>query len=236
MALPKLDKPLFELTIPSTKQPILFRPFTVKEEKILLMGQQSGTEKDIILAIKQVIQNCAQSVLNVDKLATFDLEFIFLKLRSMSVNNVINVSYRDNEDDKIYDFEIDLDEVIVTNLEKTISNNIKINDTVGMLMSYPSVKVLQNVPENSTVTELTEYLIRSCIESVYDENTVYTANEVDPDELAAWLDDLDVETFDKIKAFFDNIPQMYYKIEYTNSLGSKRLIELTTLNDFFTWR
>jgi len=236
MALPKLDKPLFELKIPSTKKPILFRPFTVKEEKILLMGQQSGTEKDIILAIKQVIQNCSQTVLDVDKLATFDLEFIFLKLRSMSVNNVINVSYRDNEDDKIYDFEIDLDEVIVTNLETVISNRIEITDTIGMLMSYPSVKVLENVPENSTVTELTEYLIRSCIESVYDENTVYPASEVAPDELAAWLDDLDVETFDKIKAFFDNIPQMYYKIEYTNSLGSKRLIELTTLNDFFTWR
>lgn len=237
MALPKIDKPLFEITIPSTNKPVLFRPFTVREEKILLVGQQSGIEKDIILAIKQVIQNCSQDAnLNVEKLATFDLEFIFLKLRAMSVNNVISVSYRDNEDNKIYDFDIDLDDVIVTNLEKKISNKIEVNETVGMIMAYPSVKILESVPENSTTTELTEYLIRSCIESIYDENTVYPASEVTPDELGAWLDDLDVETFDKIKAFFDNIPQMYYKIEYTNSLGSKRTIELTTLNDFFTWR
>lgn len=237
MKLPKLDKPLFELTIPSIGKSFFFRPFTVKEEKILLIGQQSGTEKDIVLAIKQVIRNCCQDeTLNVDKLATFDLEFIFLKLRALSVNNIITVSYRDNEDEKVYDFDIDLDKVIVTNLEKKISNKIEVNETVGMIMSYPSVKILESVPENSTVTELTEYLIRSCIESIYDEDTMYPASEVTPDELGAWLDDLDVETFDKIKAFFDNIPQMYYKIEYTNSLGSKRLIELTTLNDFFTWR
>jgi hypothetical protein len=237
MPLPKLDKPLFELEIPSKNEKKLFRPFTVKEEKILLIAQQSGTEKDIVLAIKQVIQNCCQDdKLELDKLATFDLEFIFLKLRALSVNNVITVSYRDNEDDKVYDFEIDLEQVIVKNSETKISNTIEITDKIGMIMSYPSVKVLENTPENCTVTELTEYLIRSCIESVYDEDTVYPTNESTPEELAEWLDDLDVETFDKIKTFFDNIPQMYYKIEYTNSLGSERKIELTTLNDFFTWR
>jgi hypothetical protein len=238
MSLPKLDKPVFSILIPSKNIEAYFRPFTVKEEKILLIGQQSEKERDIITAIKQVIQNCHQGKdsFDVEKLATFDLEYLFLKLRSLSVNNVITVSYKDNEDEKIYDFQIDLDDVIVRNADKIISNKIAITDTVGIIMTYPSVKVLEDTPEDSTLTELTEYLIRSCIESIYDETLVYPASDYTTEELEEWLDDLSVEAFEKIKDFFDNIPQMYYKIEYKNSLGTERKIELTTLNDFFTWR
>lgn len=231
--LPKIDKPIFEIAVPSLKRPVKFRPFTVKEEKILLVAQQEGVEKSIILAIKQVINNCCQEdKFDVNKLATFDLEYLFLKLRARSINNVIEVSYRDNEDDKVYDFEIDLDEVeMLQNAD--VSNIIPINDTVGIKMKYPSVSIIDDAPTEGTAAEVVEYLIRKCIDSIYDEESVYPAEEYDEKELLEWIDALDVETFNKIRAFFDNLPQMYYKLEYTNSLGNERTIELTTLSDFF---
>ena len=231
--LPKIDKPIFEIAVPSLKRDVKFRPFTVKEEKILLVAQQESSEKSIILAIKQVINNCCQEdKFDVDKLATFDLEYLFLKLRARSINNVIEVSYRDNEDDKVYDFEIDLDEVeMLQNADA--SNIIAITDTIGIKMKYPSVTIIDDAPVDASAADVVEYLIRKCIDSIYDEENVYPADEYDEKELLEWIDSLDVETFNKIRAFFDNLPQMYYKLEYTNSLGNERTIELSTLSDFF---
>lgn len=235
MALPKIDKPVFDLLVPSMDKNVKCRPFVVKEEKILLIAQQSGQEKDIINAIKQVLNNCIQEPkFDVDKLATFDLEYMFLKLRARSVNNMIEVSYRDVEDDKVYDFKIDLDEVDM--LQKNeLSNNIKVNDEVGIIMKYPSVTILDSAPDNVPMAELVEYLVRSCIDQIYDAENVYPISEHTEQEVTEFIDSLDIETFNKIREFFDNLPQMYYKIEYKNSLGNERSIELTTLSDFFTW-
>jgi len=235
MPLPKIDTPIFEMTIPSQDKTIKFRPFLVKEEKILLIAQQSDSDKDIILAIKQILNNCIiDSDFDVDSLATFDLEYMFLKLRARSVNNVIEVSYRDIEDDKVYTFEIDLDEVEIQKTE-TQSNKIKINDEIGMIMKYPSVQTINNIPENVTGTDVVEYLVRSCIDKIYDEDNVYIISEEPEEEVQAFIDNLDVETYDKIRQFFSDLPKMYHKIEYKNSLGNDRSIELTSLRDFFTW-
>lgn len=235
MALPKLDKPLFELEIPSQKRTAKFRPFTVKEEKILLVAQQEKTDKAIVLAVKQVINNCcAEEGFDVDKLATFDLEYMFLKLRARSVNNVIEVSYRDAEDEKVYDFTIDLDEVKMLQ-NGDVSNIIMINDEVGIKMKFPSVTIIDDSPTNATAGEVVEYLIRRCIDSIFDAENVYPAEDYTEEEMTEWIDTLDVETFNKIRTFFENLPQMYYKLEYKNSLGHDRSIELTSLSDFFTW-
>jgi hypothetical protein len=234
MTLPKIEKPLFELLVPSMKKSVKARPFVVREEKILLTAQQSGAEKDIILAIKQVLNNCIVDEFNVDDLATFDLEYMFLKLRARSVNNIIKVSYRDNDDNKVYDFEIDLDEVELKT-EDDISNIINVTDTIGIKMKYPSVTILDNVPDADNASDVVEYLIKSCIDQIFDEENVYPSKDYTDEELNEFLDSLDIETFNKIRQFFDNLPQMYYKMEYTNENGSVRTIELTTLNDFFIW-
>jgi hypothetical protein len=102
-------------------------------------------------------------------------------------------------------------------------------------MKYPSVTVLDNLPEDATAADIVEYLVRKCIDSVYDEDNVYPASDYTDDELGEFLDSLTIDTFNKIRLFFDNLPQMYHKLEYVNSLGNERVIELTTLNDFFTW-
>jgi hypothetical protein len=232
MTLPKIQKPLFDLFVPSMNKSVRARPFVVREEKILLTAQQSGNEKDIVLAIKQVLNNCIVDEFNVDDLATFDLEYMFLKLRSRSVSNVIDVSYRDNEDDKVYDFQIDLDEVELK-IEKDISNIIKVTDTIGIKMKYPSVTILDNVPETDNTSDIVDYLIKSCVDQIFDEDSVYPASDHTDEELNEFLDSIDIETFNKIRDFFENLPQMYHKLEYTNSNGNVRTIELTTLSDFF---
>lgn len=234
MALPKIDTPIFEMTIPSQDKVVQYRPFLVKEEKILMIAQQAEHEKDIVTAIKQVINNCVLTEdFDVNSLATFDLEYMFLQLRAKSVNNVIEVSYRDIEDEKVYDFTIDLDDVQVVKPEQ--NNKIKVNDEVGIVMKYPSVTLVDNIPDGASPTEVVEYLIRHCIDKVYDAESVYVLAEEPEEEVNQFIDSLDIETYEKIKEFFDTLPKMYYKLEYKNSLGNDRVIELSSLRDFFTW-
>ena len=234
MSLPRIEKPLFELYVPSMKKNVKARPFVVREEKILLTAQQAGQEKDIILAIKQVLNNCIVEEFDVDDLATFDLEYMFLKLRARSVNNIIDVSYRDNEDDEVYDFQIDLDEVELK-VKEDVSNIIMITDKIGIKMKYPSVTILDNIPDTEDAAGVVDYLIKSCIDQIFDEENVYPVSDHTDEELTEFLDSMDVEAFGKIREFFDNLPQMYHKLEYTNKNGNKRTIELTTLSDFFIW-
>jgi hypothetical protein len=231
MALPKIDQPLFDLIIPSNGKKVTFRPFLVKEEKILLIAQ-SGGDAEMVRAIKQIINNCVIEDINVDDLATFDLEYMFLKLRAKSVNNLIKLSYRDNEDEELYDFEVDLDTIEVE-MPKDINSKIKINETVGMTMKYPSAGISDKISEFENEVELLTFFITNCIDTIYDEETVYVASDYSAKELNEFLDSLDVSTFDKIREFFEKIPKMRHVINYTNKLGNERTIELSSIRDFF---
>lgn len=233
--LPKIDQPLFEATVPSTGKKVLFRPFLVKEEKILLVAQSSDDMADMIRAIKQVLQNCANSPdFNIDDLATFDLEYLFLKLRSRSVNNIVKLSYRDTEDNELYTFDLDLDTIEVDMPENTQSK-IKISDAAGLTMKYPSASITDKMGTFENEIDLMTFFIANCIDTVYDEENVYVMSEYSQEEIAEFLDSLSVATFEKIKEFFDKMPRLYHKISYKNSLGHDREIELTNLRDFFMW-
>lgn len=234
MPLPKIDQPLFDMTIPSTKKKITFRPFLVKEEKILLVAQQSGNDTEIIRAIKQILTRCVQEELDLDSLAIFDLEYMFLKLRAKSVNNVVKLSYRDTEDGEIYNFELDLDTIEVE-MPKTINSKIEINENVGMTMKYPTASITDRMKNFDNEVDLMTFFIVNCIDTIYDEETVYVASDFSEQEITEFLDGLDVKSFEKIREFFESIPRLYHKIEYTNSIESKRSIELTSLKDFFMW-
>ena len=234
MPLPKIDQPLFDMTIPSTGKKILFRPFLVKEEKILLIAQQSENDSEIIRAIKQILNACIQEDLDIDSLAIFDLEYMFLKLRARSVNNVVKLSYRDIEDGELYDFELDLDTIEVK-MPEVINSKIEINDTVGMTMKYPAASITDRMKDFENEVDLMTFLIVNCIDTIYDEDNVYVASEFSEAEITEFLDGLDVMSFEKIRQFFESVPRLYHKIEYTNSIQSKRTIELTSLKDFFMW-
>jgi hypothetical protein len=163
MPLPKIDQPIFDMTIPSIGKTITFRPFLVKEEKILLIAQQSGNDTDVIRAIKQILNNCVLEDIDLDSLAIFDIEYMFLKLRSKSVNNIVKLSYRDVEDGEVYDFELDLDTIEVT-IPENIGSKIEINDTVGMTMKYPSASITDRLKDFDTEVDLMTFFIVNCID------------------------------------------------------------------------
>jgi hypothetical protein len=233
-SLPKIGYPIFTLKLPSTDKEIKYRPFLVKEEKLLLMAQSSEDPKEIIGAIKQVISNCILSEdVSVDELCTFDMEYIFIKIRAKSINNVIEVTYRDLEDDKRYTVEINLDEIEVKK-ETDHTNKIEINEQLGMVMKYPKTNVANNIESVDGETDLFFQILKGCIEKIYDSETVYDVSEYSADELDDFIQQLDVKTFKKVQDFFATMPRLHYEVKYTNSLGKEKNIVLNNLTDFFT--
>jgi len=234
--LPKIEYPIHTIEIPSLKKKVKFRPFLVKEEKLLLMAKESAVEADVLGAIKQIINNCSlDQTLNINKMTIFDLEFVFLRLRSISVDNKVKVSYKDSEDQKVYDFEINLDDVKVEFPEK-MDNNIKITATSGLTMKYPSASLYDDKEFLGIEKDYLFELIVRCIDTIYSEDNVYPAKDYKKQDLSEFLENLDIKTFQQIQDFLVNSPKMVYKINYKNSMDHDREIVLNSLNDFFTWR
>lgn len=234
MALPKISYPIFELILPSNKQTIKYRPFLVKEEKILLTAQASGEPQDIVNSIRQVINNCIITEdVDIDNLTTFDLEYLFIKIRSKSVNNVITLAYKDLEDDKRYEVEVDLDAIEVKE-DPNHTNNIDIGNGLGIIMKYPSASLATSLVFIDGEMDIFFEVLKSCIESVYDSEKVYDVKEYSVDELDEFVQSLSVNAFKSIQDFFSTMPRIYYEVKYTNSLGNEKVIPLTTLNDFFS--
>lgn len=231
MALPKISTPILSFVIPSTQEIKKFRPFLVKEEKILLLAQQ-GEESDSLIALKQVITNCCHDLIDVDKLTTFDIEYLFLKLRSKSVNNIVKLRYRDREDEKIYDFEVNLDDIEIK-IDPEHSNKIQINDELGMMMKYPDVNLTNAIGQVTSADELFTKVVVYCIDSIYDKEKVYMPSEYSEEELIEFVDQLDHSTFEKIQKFFDTMPKLYHELHYTNAMGNERTIKLESVKDFF---
>lgn len=232
MSLPKLAYPVFEIEIPSTKAKCKFRPFLVKEEKILLLAQQSGDLREIIIALQTVIGNCIQDEsVKVEDLTTFDLEYLFIKLRSRSVNNVIEISYRDDEGET-YQIEIDLEQVTLTDNPEH-NKKVKVTDDLGIVLKYPNPNMIDKMEGVKTELELFFAMVRHCIEQIYDSSKVYKAKDYTAEDLEEFIQTLDVNTFKQIQKFFDTMPHLYYKAEYMTRSGEQKSIELTTLNDFF---
>jgi hypothetical protein len=236
MPLPKIDQPLFDVIVPSTGKKILFRPFLVKEEKLLLISQQGGEDTEVIRAIKQILRLCVQDEdFDVDALTTFDLEYLFLKLRAKSVNNVVKLSYRDHEDDKIYNFELDLDTIEIE-MPKNIDSTIEVGSGISIIMKYPSASITDKLKQYDNEIELMNFFVINCIDTIVTAEELFPASEYNDAELTEFLDQLPVASFEKIREFFETIPRLYHKIDYKNSLGNDRSIELNNLKDFFMWR
>ena len=234
--LPKISHPIFEFNIPSTNKLEKFRPFLVKEEKILLMAKSSEEPSDILRAIKQVVNNCSLSEsFDIDKLAMFDLEYLFLQLRSVSVENIVKVYYRDNDDQKVYDFQIDIKNVDVQ-FPENVDKIIKVTDDIGIKMKYPPASLFDDKDYFKSGDQAYYELILRCIDTVYSGDDLFNATDYTKEDLEVFLDDCGIKTFENIRNFMNNIPKLYYKIEYTNANGKLRTIELTSLSDFFTLR
>ena len=238
MPLPKIDYPIFTIETPSNKKLLKFRPMLVKEEKILLMGKASEDDADIMLSVKQIVQNCClEDGFDVESIPMFDMEYFFLMIRANSIQDVIELKYIDNDDEKEYDFKIELKNVKLKYPEKE-EMNIKINDDMGIILKYPTVSILSDKEflNKSKAEDSFIPLIAKCVDRIYDKEKNYTTKDFDNKELDEFLNNLGIKILDKLGDFLGNIPHMEYIIEYKNSLGSERKIYLRNLNDFFMLR
>lgn len=232
--LPKISHPTFSLTLPSTGQQIIYRPFLVKEEKILLIAQQAQDPIETIRAIKIVIQNCIITEnIQVDDFATFDLEYFFLKLRSKSVNNIVTLSFKDNDDNQVYDFEIDLEQVELKVPEKH-DNSIQVNDEIVIKLRYPRLEVMEQVRLIDNPTDFVFLLLKNCLHQIQYNGKLINTDQYSNEEVDEFINSLDLNTYQKIQNFFDSIPKLEHILTYTNSNNKEVKIVLNTLNDFFT--
>ena len=233
MALPKLTQPEYTLTLPSTKEDIVVRPFLVKEEKILLMAMESEDAGDMLRAIKNIVEACLVSDIKMNKVATFDLEYIFLKLRALSISNISKLQYRDKDDGEIYTIEVNLDNVECTYPEEKAPDIIKIQDGVTMKLHYPTADIADKMDGMSDETDMLFFFVANSIEYITNGDDLIPIEEVSKAEINEFLESLPLKVFEDIRAFYDGAPKLEHKVSYTNSKEKTVEITLRTLRDFF---
>lgn len=231
MKLPKIETPIFQIKLVSIDKPVKFRPFTVKEEKILLIAEESKEDSDILLAIKQVINNCCLSEIDVGRLPLFDIEYFFLQLRCKSVNNLSTVRFRDSDDEIIRDFEIDLD-TIKPSIDPNHSSVIKLNEKITVKFKYPSIDMATKISKIDRYSNI-EYLAE-CLDKIYEEDEVYEAENFKFEERLEFINNLTNKMFEKIiSTFIDTMPKLVHRLEYVNNKGEKKTINLEGYRSFF---
>jgi hypothetical protein len=232
MALPKLSQPIFELKIPSTGKAIHYRPFTVREEKLLLMAQESGERKDIVNVYKQIINNCSIDQIDVDALASFDIEYIFICLRSKSVSNISKVQIKDDEDGETYEVEINLDKVeIVKSAE--VSSNVKLTDSVGVILKYPTFKTMAKLDPEADKMETTFEVLRGCIHQVYEGDEVYDTANYSKQELTEFIESLNKSQIEEIQKFFETMPKLKVVGKYLTKDNKLKEVPIEGIENFF---
>lgn len=232
MALPKIDLPLFELELPSTGEKIKYRPFTVKEEKILLVAQESNDPEQNILSVKQIVNNCLNDV-DVEKLSMFDLEYVLLMLRSKSVDNNILFSIKDPETKENVELEIDINEVKVVSDEEH-TNQIKINDQYTLFLRYPTIKEFVKIASSDPKDPLTSYFIMvSCLDKIASEDEVYLMKDYTDEEIDSFMEDLQGDVVKRIQKFFETMPRLRHEMKYTNKEGKEQTFVIEGMRSFF---
>lgn len=217
MALPVLNTPTYELVIPSTKKKIKYRPFLVKEEKALLIAQQSEDENTMINTLKSVISTCTFDKVDVETLAVFDIEYIFCQIRSKSVGEIAEVSYSclNCKDPKgNVKLNVDLSAMQVEH-NKDHSSKIQLFDDVGVKMKYPTLSLLKRINESKSLDVDTIFdIVIDCIDSIYTDDEVFNAAEQTREELENFINGLTKEHFIKIESFFETMPKFYKDLEW----------------------
>tara|TARA_Y100000592_G_scaffold14693_1_gene21267 strand:+ start:7028 stop:7747 length:720 start_codon:yes stop_codon:yes gene_type:complete len=238
MPLPKISTPTYELELPSTGKTIKFRPFLVKEEKLLVLALESDDSKEITNAIKAVLKDCIQTRgVKVESLPTFDIEYLFLNIRGKSVGEDIEVSVLCPDDGETYaEVQINIDDIKVTK-DKNHSNQIKIDDNLMMEMKYPSldqfVKSNFEFSKDSQVDQSFE-LIASCIDKVYSADEAWTTDDFTKKEVTEFLEQMNSAQFKDIESFFSTMPKLSHEVQVINPKTKKKSkVTLEGLASFF---
>ena len=238
MPLPKIATPTYELELPSTEETIKFRPFLVKEEKLLVLALESEDTKQITTAIKNVIKNCILTRgVKVETLPTFDIEYLFLNIRGKSVGEVLDVNIICPDDGETeVEVKIDLDEIKVKKNDDH-KRQIKLDDSIMMEMKYPSLEqfVKNNFDLNDkNAMDQSFELIASCVDKIYSEDEVWAAADCTKKEMTEFLEQMNSSQFKEIESFFETMPKLSHTIKVKNPKTKKENeIVLEGLASFF---
>ena len=232
MALPKIDLPIYELTLPSNGKKLQYRPFTVKEEKILLTAQQSKEPEQIVIAIKQIVNNCIIEY-DVDNLALFDLEYLMINVRSRSVDSNVEFEIEDPDTKEKVKLVLNLENVKVHRDERH-TNKIQIDDTYTLFLKYPTIDDFSDIIGKADLPpEKTYEILMSCIDKLASEDEVYNFKDFTKKQVDEFIDSLNADVTKKIKIFFDTMPKVRHEMPYKNSNGEEKVFTIQGTQSFF---
>ena len=237
MALPIANVAQYELTLPSQQKKIKYRPFLVKEEKILLMALETQKPEDMLEAVKNIVKSCTFNEINPEDYPLFDLEYIFLQIRSKSVGEISKIKVLCPDDKKTYEkIEVDLSKVEVY-VEDDHSNNIVLDEDrkLGVVLKYPSLKIINSgiLTGDVKLAQMYELIVNS-IEQIYEGDKVHMAKDTDKKELEDFVNNLSGEQMKNIQKFFETMPRLEQKVKVTNSKTKvESEVTLKGLADFF---
>ena len=245
MALPKIDVPTYETKLISTGKTVRYRPFLVKEQKLFLMAAQSTDEKETVDVVKQVLNNCILSDIDVDDLPTFDLEHLFMQLRARSVGEVVNLKYNCNntvKDDKdeekvcgsLVKFDLNILDIKPI-IDEKHSSKIEISDKLGIMMKYPTLSLIKDAGNlaNEDVDTVLNVIV-SCIDYIYDADQMYYAKDSTKEELLEFIENLQQEDMEKIQLFFNTMPKIAKELDFKcKKCGYEETITVQGIQNFF---
>jgi len=236
MALPRIDVPIYELVVPSTDEKIKYRPFLVKEEKLLLIAMESGKNEDILRGVKDIVDSCTFNKLKLGNMPMFDIEYIFLQIRSKAVGEISTLRVLCKDDNKTYaKVEVDLTKIEVQ-VDGTHTNKIELSDEMGVIMKYPTIdSFTDNGIEEIKASNMLDVII-TCISQIYDKKgeEVYDAKDSTQKELIEFVEQMNTKQFADVQKFFDTMPALKHEITVKNPKTKKESkVTLSGLNDFF---
>jgi hypothetical protein len=218
--------------LPSNNKKVKYRPFTVKEEKILLVAQETNETEQTILAVKQIVNNCLVDV-KVETLSMFDLEYVLLMLRSKSVDNNIKFAIKDPETQETVELEIDLNTVKITRDEEH-TNKVKINEDYTLFLRYPTIEEFIRIAKSDQKDPLVSYFIMiSCLDKIASESEVFKFSDYTNEEIDDFMENLQGDVVKRIKQFFETMPKLRHEMKYTNKNGKEQTFVIEGIRSFF---
>ncbi len=236
MALPKINTPTYELAVPSTDKKLKYRPFLVKEEKILMMAMEAGEQPAIIDAVKDIVKSCTFEKFDISNAPIFDVEYIFLNIRAKSVGEISTVNLRCPDDKETFvKTDIDLTKVEVE-MDEGHTNKVELTEEMGIIMTYPSLDSFIDFDTTNINASNMLDIIVTCIKQIYDKKgeDVYEAKDSTRKELVEFIEQLNSKQFADVQKFFDTMPRLKHTVKIENPKTKKKSeVTLTGLNDFF---
>jgi|TARA_B110000503_G_scaffold3424_1_gene4521 hypothetical protein len=232
MALPKIDLPISELVLPSTGNKIMYRPFTVKEEKILLIAAETRDPLAEMMAIKQVVNNCLINT-DITEISMLDLEYIFLKLRANSINNTAQfvITDPDTQEKIQVDFDIESMEIL---RDPEHTKEVRVNEDLLIILKYPSIDDFTKIVEMPPQDPMINYIVMvACLDKLATEDEVHDFRDYNDDEISDFMDNMSGDVIKKISKFFDTMPKIRQEVKYTNSNGDDKTFVVEGMRSFF---